>query len=123
MIFINNNSIINIIIKWFSCGLGVPVVIKNLDLDVDDKFLRERFSSFGQISKITITPDNQKIRSATIFYMSPAEALRAISHMNGARLLSKVIYAGLDNPQIKRQRKSLVTYRNLFSKTTNPCNP
>ncbi|XP_012563361.1 polyadenylate-binding protein 5 isoform X1 [Hydra vulgaris] len=96
---------------------GVPVLIKNIDPEVDDRLLIEKFSTFGQILKMKTSPDVHKMRTATLFYMSPADAQRAISNMNGARLLSKVICAKLDNPFIRHEKKSHATYRNLFIKS------
>ncbi|MCO5595000.1 hypothetical protein L7F22_049037 [Adiantum nelumboides] len=79
----------------------VNVYVKNLDDTVDERTLKEWFSTQGQVisSKIIKTPEGQSKGIGFVTYSSPDEAKKAIAEMNGAMLGSKPLFVA------KAQRK------------------
>lgn len=62
--------------------------IKNLDLDVTEELLQEKFSEFGNITNLAIArDDNGSSRGfGFINFDSPDDAKRAMEAMNGIQL-------------------------------------
>ncbi|KAI7997563.1 Polyadenylate-binding protein 7 [Camellia lanceoleosa] len=68
--------------------------VKNLDLDVTEELLKEKFSEFGKILSLIISKDEYGASRGFGFvnFDSADDAKRAIEAMNGSQLGSKVIY-------------------------------
>ena len=62
--------------------------MKNLDLDVSEATLQEKFSSFGKIVSLVIAKDNIGMSKGFGFvnYDNPDDAKRAMEAMNGSKL-------------------------------------
>ena len=62
--------------------------MKNLDLDVSEATLQEKFSSFGKIVSLVIAKDNNGMSKGFGFvnYDNPDDAKKAMEAMNGSKL-------------------------------------
>lgn len=67
--------------------------MKNLDLDITEATLQEKFSSFGKIVSLGITKDNNGMSRGFGFvnYENPDDAKRALEAMNGTQLGSSFV--------------------------------
>ncbi len=85
---------------------GVNLYIKNLDDDIDDDKLRSIFDPFGTITSCKIMHDSKGNSKGFGFvcYMSPDEATKACTEMNGKIIGSKPLYVAL--AQRKEFRKA-----------------
>lgn len=86
--------------------------MKNLDLDLTEELLREKFSGFGKILSLVIATDNNGASKGFGFvnYEKPDDARRAMEAMNGLQLGSKVMYVA--RAQKKAEREQIL--RNQF---------
>jgi hypothetical protein len=68
--------------------------MKNLDLDITDTFLKERFSSFGQIISLAVAKDSNGMSKGFGFvnFDNPDDAKKAIEAMNGLQLGSYLFH-------------------------------
>ncbi|XP_017251664.1 polyadenylate-binding protein 7 isoform X1 [Daucus carota subsp. sativus] len=83
--------------------------VKNLDLEVNEELLKEKFSEFGKIASLIISKDeNDKSRGfGFVNFDSPDDARRAMETMNGSQLAgSKVLYVA--RAQKKSEREQLL---------------
>ncbi|EPS61542.1 hypothetical protein M569_13255, partial [Genlisea aurea] len=85
---------------------GSNLYVKNLDDSIDDEKLREMFSPFGSITSCKVMRDPKGISrgSGFVAFVSPEEASRALSEMNGKMIVSKPLYVAL--AQRKEERKA-----------------
>lgn len=62
--------------------------MKNLDLDITEALLKEKFSSFGKIVSLAISKDENGMSKGFGFvnYENPDDAKRALEAMNGTQL-------------------------------------
>lgn len=62
--------------------------IKNLDLDVTEEVLREKFSKFGKIASLVISKEDSGTSRGFGFvnFDNPDDARRAMERMNGSQL-------------------------------------
>lgn len=62
--------------------------MKNLDLEVDEELLKEKFSEFGKIVSLVISKDDNGTSRGFGFvnFESPDDARRAMETMNGSQL-------------------------------------
>ncbi|XP_022766117.1 polyadenylate-binding protein 7-like [Durio zibethinus] len=86
--------------------------IKNLDPDITEELLQEKFSAFGKIASLVIAKDENKASRGFGFvnFDSPDDAKRAMELMNGSQLGSKVLYVA--RAQKKAEREQIL--RNQF---------
>ncbi|PIA43523.1 hypothetical protein AQUCO_01900128v1 [Aquilegia coerulea] len=82
--------------------------IKNLDLDMTEELLQEKFSEFGKISKLTILKDSNGNSKGVAFvnFETPDNAKRAMEEINGTQVGSKIIY--LAKAQKKAEREQIL---------------
>ncbi|KAF5948236.1 hypothetical protein HYC85_014193 [Camellia sinensis] len=82
--------------------------VKNLDLDVTEELLKEKFSEFGKILSLIISKDEYGTSRGFGFvnFDSADGAKRAIEAMNGSQLGSKVIYVA--RAQKKEEREQIL---------------
>jgi len=68
--------------------------MKNLDLDITEKFLYEKFSSFGNIISLAVAKDSSGMSKGFGFvnFDNPEDAKRAMETMNGLQLGSYLFY-------------------------------
>lgn len=80
------------------------IFIKNLDKDVDNKELNEKFSPFGNIMSCKVVKDTsgQSRGYGFVQYDDAESAKRAIEKLNGTFMNDKQIYVG---PFIRRQER------------------
>ncbi|OVA17902.1 RNA recognition motif domain [Macleaya cordata] len=80
--------------------------MKNLDLDVSEELLQEKFSEFGKITNLIITKDNNGNSKGFGFvnFDDPDDARRAMEAMNGTQLGSKVIYVARAQKRAERDQ-------------------
>ncbi|XVE61591.1 hypothetical protein DITRI_Ditri06bG0052900 [Diplodiscus trichospermus] len=86
--------------------------IKNLDLEVTEELLQEKFSEFGKIASLVLAKDENGASRGFGFvnFDSPDDAKRAIETMNGSQLGSKALYVA--RAQKKAEREQIL--RNQF---------
>ncbi|KAL6133509.1 hypothetical protein ACLB2K_065744 [Fragaria x ananassa] len=82
--------------------------VKNLDPDVREELLEEKFSEFGKIVRLAIARDeNGNSRGfGFVNFESPDDAKRALESLNGTQLGSKVLYVA--RAQKKAEREQLL---------------
>ncbi|CAN8316702.1 unnamed protein product [Cochlearia groenlandica] len=82
--------------------------MKNLDADVNEELLREKFSEFGEIVSLAIAKDEHGSCKGFAFvnYENPEDARRAAETMNGTQFGSKTLYVG--RAQKKAEREQLL---------------
>ncbi|KAE9590885.1 hypothetical protein Lalb_Chr20g0112331 [Lupinus albus] len=83
--------------------------MKNLDLDITEAVLQEKFSSFGKIVSLAIAKDNNGVSKGFGFvnYDNADDAKRTIEAMNGTQFGSKIIYVA--RAQKKSERQQILT--------------
>ncbi|XWS59577.1 hypothetical protein CRYUN_Cryun08bG0134100 [Craigia yunnanensis] len=86
--------------------------IKNLDPDIKEELLQEKFSEFGKIASLVVAKDENGASRGFGFvnFDSPDDAKRAMEAMNGSPLGSKVLYVA--RAQKKAEREQIL--RNQF---------
>eukprot|EP00062_Callorhinchus_milii_P026247 gi/632988141/ref/XP_007882943.1/ PREDICTED: polyadenylate-binding protein 1-like isoform X2 [Callorhinchus milii] len=90
---------------------GNIVFVKNLADGIDHKCLQKEFSPFGTILKSQVmTNGGQSKGFGFVWFLSPAEAMRAIKEMNGRMVCAKPLYVALAESQ--EERKVHLTQRN-----------
>ncbi|KAL6145682.1 hypothetical protein ACLB2K_056367 [Fragaria x ananassa] len=82
--------------------------VKNLDPDVREELLEEKFSEFGKIVRLAIARDeNGNSRGfGFVNFETPDDAKRALESLNGTQLGSKVLYVA--RAQKKAEREQLL---------------
>ncbi|KHN18709.1 Putative polyadenylate-binding protein, partial [Glycine soja] len=80
--------------------------MKNLDLDVSEATLQEKFSSFGKIVSLVIAKDNIGMSKGFGFvnYDNPDDAKKAMEAMNGSKLGSKILYVARAQKKAEREQ-------------------
>ncbi|KAA8516633.1 hypothetical protein F0562_016861 [Nyssa sinensis] len=80
--------------------------MKNLDPDVTEELLREKFSEFGKILSMVISKDDNGVSRGFGFmnFDSPDDAKRAMEAMNGSQLGSKVLYVARAQKKAEREQ-------------------
>ncbi|KAK7345453.1 hypothetical protein VNO77_16057 [Canavalia gladiata] len=80
--------------------------IKNLDLDITEALLQEKFSSFGKIISLAIAKDDngQSKGYAFVNYENPDDAKQAMEAMNGLQLGSKNLYVARAQKKAEREQ-------------------
>lgn len=68
--------------------------VKNLDLDITETLLQEKFSSFGKIISLAVAKNNNGMSRGFGFvnFDKPDDAKRAMEAMNGLQLGSYLFY-------------------------------
>ena len=99
---------------------GVNLYIKNLDATIDDERLHEEFAPFGTITsaKVMLEADGRSKGFGFVCFLSPEEATKAITEMNGRTVGTKALYVGL--AQKKEDRKAQLAAQN-FQRMVNMC--
>ncbi|RZC94554.1 hypothetical protein C5167_026285 [Papaver somniferum] len=80
--------------------------IKNLDLDVTEELLTEKFSKYGKITHLVIMKDgNSKSKGfGFVNFDSPDEAKKAMEATDGMQIGSKVLYVGRAQKKAEREK-------------------
>ncbi|OVA19449.1 RNA recognition motif domain [Macleaya cordata] len=80
--------------------------IKNLDMDVTEELLKEKFSEFGKITHLAIMKDNsEKSRGFGFVNFDTSDgAKEAMEAMNGTQLGSKVVYVARAQKKAEREK-------------------
>ncbi|KAF5176307.1 Polyadenylate-binding protein [Thalictrum thalictroides] len=80
--------------------------IKNLDLDMTEELLQEKFSEFGKICKLTILKDSNGKSNGVAFvnFETPDNAKRAVEEINGTQVGSKIIYVAKAQKKATREQ-------------------
>ncbi|XP_022746812.1 polyadenylate-binding protein 7-like [Durio zibethinus] len=86
--------------------------MKNLDPDITEELLQEKFSEFGKIVSLVVAKDENEASRGFGFvnFDSPDDAKRAMEAMNGSQFGSKVLYVA--RAQKKAEREQIL--RNQF---------
>ncbi|THU71384.1 hypothetical protein C4D60_Mb04t00830 [Musa balbisiana] len=85
---------------------GTNLYIKNLDWDITDDVLRQRFSAYGNISSAVVMKDRDgKSRGfGFVDFESPEDAKNALENLNGSDLGSKSLYVGYAQKRSERDK-------------------
>ncbi|GLT93477.1 hypothetical protein SLE2022_112690 [Rubroshorea leprosula] len=85
--------------------------VKNLDPDITEENLRERFSEFGKIASLVMAKDDNGASRGCGFinFDSPDDARRAMEAMNGLQLGSKILYVA--RAQKKAEREQILRHQ------------
>ncbi|CAL9151364.1 unnamed protein product [Musa hybrid cultivar] len=85
---------------------GTNLYIKNLDWDITDDVLRQRFSAYGNISSAVVMKDRDgKSRGfGFVDFESPEAAKNALENLNGSDLGSKSLYVGYAQKRSERDK-------------------
>ncbi|KAK7245022.1 hypothetical protein RIF29_39852 [Crotalaria pallida] len=80
--------------------------MKNLDLNITEAALHEKFSSFGKIVSLAIAKDNNGVSKGFGFvnYDNPDDAKRALEAMNGTKFGSKILYVAKAQKKAEREQ-------------------
>lgn len=80
--------------------------VKNLDLDITEEQLQEKFSEFGKITNSAITKDENGSSKGFGFvnFDSPDDAKQAVDMMNGTQFGSKVLYVARAQKKAEREQ-------------------
>ncbi|GLT58964.1 hypothetical protein SLA2020_318170 [Shorea laevis] len=80
--------------------------MKNLDPDITEEDLHERFSEFGKIASLVIAKDDNGASRGYGFinFDSPDDARRAMGAMNGLQLGSKILYVARAQKKAEREQ-------------------
>ncbi|GMH09882.1 hypothetical protein Nepgr_011723 [Nepenthes gracilis] len=80
--------------------------IKNLDSDITEEVLQEKFSQFGNIISLVITKEENGASKGFGFvnYDDPDHAKQALEAMNGSQLGSKSLYVARAQKKAERQQ-------------------
>ncbi|PPS15072.1 hypothetical protein GOBAR_AA05496 [Gossypium barbadense] len=86
--------------------------VKNLDPDINEEVLQEKFSEFGKIACLVVARDENGTSRGFGFvnFECPEDAKKAMESMNGSQLGSKVLYVA--RAQKKAEREQIL--RNQF---------
>ncbi|XP_052149767.1 polyadenylate-binding protein 7 [Oryza glaberrima] len=86
---------------------GSNVYIKNINDEVGDDALRERFNEFGNITSAKIMRDEKGISKGFGFvcYNTPEEAKCAVSNMRGVMFYGKPLYVAIAQRKEERRAK------------------
>ncbi|KAL9332029.1 hypothetical protein ACSQ67_001639 [Phaseolus vulgaris] len=78
--------------------------VKNLDLDITEAKLKEKFSSFGKIVSLAIAKDHYGMTKGFGFvnYDNPDDAKKAMEETNGSQLGSKILYVARAQKKAER---------------------
>ncbi|KAL3532017.1 hypothetical protein ACH5RR_005538 [Cinchona calisaya] len=79
--------------------------MKNLDLEITEDHLNEKFSEFGKVVSLLISQDENGASRGFGFvnFESPDDARRAMEAMNGSQLGSKVLYVSRAQKKAERE--------------------
>ncbi|KAE8664167.1 Polyadenylate-binding protein 7 [Hibiscus syriacus] len=85
--------------------------VKNLDPDVTEEIMQEKFSEFGKIVSLAVARDKNGASRGFGFvnFECPDDAKRAMESMNGSQLGSKVLYVA--RAQKKAEREQILRTR------------
>nr|XP_010912956.1 polyadenylate-binding protein 7 [Elaeis guineensis] len=88
--------------------IGTNLYIKNLDWDITDNILHDKFSKYGKvISAVVMKDQDGKSRGfGFVSFEVPEHAKMALEAMNGSKLGSKSLYVG--HAQKKAEREKLL---------------
>ncbi|XAR69680.1 hypothetical protein NMG60_11001372 [Bertholletia excelsa] len=80
--------------------------VKNMDPDVTEELLKEKFSEFGKILSLVISKDENGASKGFGFvsFEGPDDARRALETMNGSQLGSKVLYVARAQKKAEREQ-------------------
>ncbi|KAL5060118.1 hypothetical protein RYX36_031722 [Vicia faba] len=80
--------------------------MKNLDLDITETLLQEKFSSFGKIISLAVAKNNNGMSKGFGFvnFDKPDDAKRAMEAMNGLQLGSKILYVSRAQKKAEREQ-------------------
>ncbi|KAK9168482.1 hypothetical protein Syun_000622 [Stephania yunnanensis] len=80
--------------------------MKNIDQDLTEEFLKEKFSEFGKFNNLVISKDNNGNSKGFGFvnFDNPDDAKRAMEAMNGTKLGSKVFYVARAQKKAEREQ-------------------
>ncbi|XP_042511837.1 polyadenylate-binding protein 7-like [Macadamia integrifolia] len=80
--------------------------MKNLDPDITEEFLHEKFSDFGKITNLVISKDNNGNSRGFGFvnFDNPDDAKQAMGAMNGTQLGSKALYVARAQKKAEREQ-------------------
>ncbi|XP_021289767.1 polyadenylate-binding protein 7 isoform X2 [Herrania umbratica] len=80
--------------------------MKNLDADITEELLQDKFSGFGKIASLFVAKDENGASRGFGFvnFESPDDAKRAMEAMNGSQLGSKVLYVARAQKKAERQQ-------------------
>ncbi|CAN1275868.1 Polyadenylate-binding protein 7 [Linum perenne] len=78
---------------------------KNVELDVTEEILREKFSKYGTVSSLVVARDESGSSRGFGFvnFDNPDDAKRAVEAMNGIELGSKTLYVGRAQKKAERE--------------------
>ncbi|KAL3839731.1 hypothetical protein ACJIZ3_024322 [Penstemon smallii] len=79
--------------------------IKNIDIDVSEEILREKFSQYGKIVSLVISKDENGASRGFGFvnFENPDDAKRAVEALHGSQLGSKVLYVARAQKRSERE--------------------
>ncbi|CAN0926240.1 Polyadenylate-binding protein 7 [Linum grandiflorum] len=79
---------------------------KNLELDVTEELLREKFSKYGTVSSLVVARDDSGSSRGFGFvnFANSDDAKRAVEAMNGIELGSKTLYVGRAQKKAEREQ-------------------
>ncbi|OMO84051.1 hypothetical protein COLO4_22263 [Corchorus olitorius] len=80
--------------------------MKNLDTDITEEFLVEKFSQFGKIASLAVAKEENGASRGFGFvnFENPDDAKRAMEAMNGKQLGSKVLYVARAQKKAEREQ-------------------
>ncbi|KAK7392525.1 hypothetical protein VNO78_20967 [Psophocarpus tetragonolobus] len=80
--------------------------VKNLDSDITEAMLQEKFSSFGKIISLAIAKDGNGLSKGFAFvnYDNPDDARKAMETMNGLQFGSKNLYVARAQKKAEREQ-------------------
>ncbi|CAL1373038.1 unnamed protein product [Linum trigynum] len=80
--------------------------VKNLELDVTEEVLREKFSKYGTVSSLVIARDDNGSSRGFGFvnFDNPDDARSALEAMHGIELGSKILYVGRAQKKAEREQ-------------------
>ncbi|KAL5071871.1 hypothetical protein RYX36_022758 [Vicia faba] len=80
--------------------------VKNLDPDITEALLKEKFSSFGKILSLAIVKDEKGLSKGFGFMNNenPDDARRATEAMNGSQFGSKNLYVARAQKKVEREK-------------------
>ncbi|KAG2403102.1 Polyadenylate-binding protein [Vigna angularis] len=80
--------------------------IKNLDSDITEALLQEKFSTFGKIISLAIAKDDNGLSKGFAFvnYDRPDDARKAMEAMNGSQFGSKNLYVSRAQKKAEREQ-------------------
>ncbi|TYI04067.1 hypothetical protein ES332_A11G388700v1 [Gossypium tomentosum] len=80
--------------------------VKNLDPDINEEVLQEKFSEFGKIACLVVARDENGTSRGFGFlnFECPDDAKKAMESMNGSQLGSKVLYVARAQKKVEREQ-------------------